>query len=260
MNEVVEVMSRLPALISGQHPDTMSGFVHLGPPASKARARMGRSGFYTPTASKGAQTDLAWQFQLAKKGAQPLACNVAMFVVFYRPNLQRIDTDNMMKLVLDAGTEARIWRDDCQVSAHAALVELDAKNPRTVIAWCPYVSTLVRTPVARVCQRCGKEFERPGWMKAGKTGLYFCSSACAQARRLALATCPRCNVSFQRKVSAQKYCSLDCRNAERGNRLPNGEQRPRSVCEKCGGPVSRREYQQCRACRGYGRPVKAVPA
>jgi Holliday junction resolvase RusA-like endonuclease len=253
MSDVCDAMARLTSLVSGQSPDSMMAFVHPGAPVSKSRARMGKTSFYTPTKTGDAQKDLAWRFQITKRGAPALSCNVAIIAVFYRPNLQRIDTDNLMKLVLDAGTQAGVWRDDCQVSAHAALIELDAKNPRTVVAWCPYVSTLVRAPITRICQRCGKEYERPAW---SKTGLSFCSGPCAQARRLVAATCPRCDQSFQRRAAGQVYCSMACRNASRGKRLPNGEQRPPATCEKCGGLVSKRGYRQCRACRGYGRPAK----
>lgn len=254
MSDVEHALQRLRALIGpDQHPDELIAFVHLGPPISKARARMMKAGWmYTPKQTTTAQKALALDFLgVSPLGRPPMTCNVAIVAIFYRQNLQRVDGDNLMKLVMDAATEAGVWRDDCQVTAHAALVELDRVNPRTVVAFCPYVSSLNRGVVERVCQGCGHSYERPAW---SKTGTKFCSGKCAQARRLVEARCPRCEKPFRRHVAAQRYCSIECRNADRGKRLPNGEQLPPAVCEKCGNPVSKRGYRQCRQCRGFGRP------
>lgn len=262
-NDIDLALERLRGLLGDeQDPNEIIAFVHDGAPISKARARAGKYGFYTPTRTILAERSVFVAFRSVMQGRQTYTDTVAIVAIFYRPNRQRIDADNLMKLVMDAGTKARVWRDDCQVTAQASIIELDAQRPRTVIALCPHRSTMTRQPLLLNCERCGKDFERdPSYAK--RCNPRFCSGACAQARRLAVVACPRCGHDFQRKNAGQRYCSSPCAKADRGTRLPNGEQKPPAVCEKCGKRVSRREYKQCRSCRGYGRPPKnsaPVPA
>lgn len=261
MTDMDDILDRLRGLVGDQDPNQMVAFIHAGAPVSKARARWNEKSrsFYTPAGSRDAQTALAWRFKEAMRGTGPFLGPVAIIAKFYRPNRQRIDADNLMKLVMDAATKAGVWRDDCQVAAQAALMELDSINPRTVIALCPYWSTLNRSPQKFTCKRCGKEYERPDWYRRradlrGRS--MFCSQSCARPVGLLMARCPRCDQDFKRKTSGQRYCSVTCARKDKAVRLPNGEQRPPAVCEKCGEPVSRREYKQCRKCRGYGRPAK----
>ena len=129
-------------------PEWCLAFRHDGPPISKARARVvvknGRTMAFTPERTETAETALAWRWRLALHGVT-YDGNLALAAIFYRPNRQRIDVDNMLKLVLDAGTQARAWHDDCQVTTIAARTELDAECPRTEIALMPANSTLYRS-------------------------------------------------------------------------------------------------------------------
>jgi len=261
VSDIDNVLDRLRGLVGDQDPDQMIAFVHPGAPVSKARARWNQKSrrFYTPGHSMEAQEALSWRFKSVLAGKPPFLGPVAIVAIFYRPNRQRIDADNLMKLVMDAATKAGVWRDDCQVAAQAALMELDVEHPRTVIALCPYLSTLDRAPLQFTCRRCGKTYERPEWYQRRNEGQgrsMFCSLACARPVGLLTTNCSRCGQEFQRTKSGQRYCSVSCAQKDRGVRLPNGEQRPPAVCEKCGKRVSRREYKQCRSCRGYGRPAK----
>lgn len=222
-------------------------FVHDGDPASKARARYGRGGHtYTPARTVAAQDALSTMFRVALDGAPPLEGNIAIAAVFYRPNHQRIDADNLMKLVLDAATKARVWLDDSQVTAQASVIEFDAEKPRTLIALGPTVSTLIRGPVERMCPRCGKAFSTT---RAGRR--IYCSPACSQPR--ATANCARCGTEFHRGTGGAKYCSRACMNADPLRRQRMAEQRPAPRCVTCGGRVSRREYRQCSDCAPKGR-------
>jgi Holliday junction resolvase RusA-like endonuclease len=129
-------------------------FVHPGEPVSKARARFNfktRSA-YTPAKTAQAEKSLAWAFAAALGGLE-LRSNVAVAVIFYRQNRKRTDTDNLMKLVMDAATKAGAWDDDSQVTAQAVLLELDAENPRTVIALGPIESTMGRGDCAPTRRR-----------------------------------------------------------------------------------------------------------
>lgn len=122
-------------------------FVHDGPPIAKARARVtlfrGRPRAYTPDATAAAEAALGWRWRIALRGATYDGA-LAIGMLFYRPDRRRIDVDNLVKLVLDAGTKARAWHDDSQITTVVARLELDAARPRTEVALVPSTSTLVR--------------------------------------------------------------------------------------------------------------------
>lgn len=102
-----------------------------GKPERKERARRNSATgrWYTPSKTRVAETAVAWQL----KTLRPYLRNVAVACVFYRPNRQPIDVDNLTKLVLDAGTKAGLWHDDRQVTAQLALLEYDPARPRTEV-------------------------------------------------------------------------------------------------------------------------------
>jgi hypothetical protein len=136
--------------------------------------------------------------------------NVAVLAVFYRQNLQRIDSDNLMKLVLDAGTQAGIWKDDSQVTVQGAILELDEKNPRTIFVACDCPSTLVRGEDAMTaCDACGKKFFRGGKARAVAR---WCSRACASTLSEPV-SCSHCGAEFRRTNAKTIYCSVACRGA-----------------------------------------------
>lgn len=120
-------------------------------PIAKERPRLGARGrTFTPERTRTAEEHLAWAFKLAMQGSgiarptQPIVGNLGMVAVFYRPDRRRIDGDNMIKLVCDAGNLARVWGDDSQITTKLARVELDKARPRTEIAIGPMASTLTR--------------------------------------------------------------------------------------------------------------------
>jgi Holliday junction resolvase RusA-like endonuclease len=115
------------------------------PPASKGRPRLGAGGHtYTDERTRAAEEHLGWRFKLAMQGREPMLGNLAIVCVFYRPDRRRIDGDNMLKLVCDAGNQARVWGDDCQLTTKLVRVELDKARPRTEIAIGPLASSLQR--------------------------------------------------------------------------------------------------------------------
>jgi Holliday junction resolvase RusA-like endonuclease len=121
--------------------------VHDGTPIPKERARQGPRGFYTPQRTRDAQEALSWVFHRAMKRHSPFSDTVAIVAVFYLPTFQQKDTDNCMKLVMDAATKAAVWRDDSQVTAQAVFFERDTRRPRTVVALCSYLCSLSHTPL-----------------------------------------------------------------------------------------------------------------
>ena len=146
------------------NPDHMWVFVHEGPPISKSRARYNRQSgrTYTPAKTVAAQESLEARFVEILKGLV-VGGSVAIVAVFYRPNYQRIDADNLMKLVMDAGTKAGVWADDCYVTAQSAYIEMDRERPRTIVAFCQTESTLDRARMFKpkpTCQICGGPVSR----------------------------------------------------------------------------------------------------
>lgn len=143
--ETVSVADRLLILVEGREPAI--SFTMDVSPISKARARVvqTRRGTrsFTPLATRSAEEHLSWMWRLALKGRKYTG-NLAIACVFYRPDRRRIDGDNMIKLVLDAGTKAGAWHDDCQLTTQLIRIELDADHPRTEVALCASASTLGR--------------------------------------------------------------------------------------------------------------------
>lgn len=144
---VFDVVSQL----TGRMPtvDAAIGFVHPGTPIPKARARWSprNNRWYTPGTTATAEEAIAWRFRQALGRRPRFSDTVAIVALFYVPTLQRKDTDNLMKLVMDAGNQAKVWRDDSQVIAQAVFLELDRAAPRTIVAVWPYLGTLTRAPL-----------------------------------------------------------------------------------------------------------------
>lgn len=110
-----------------------------GVPTVKARPRFSGRGTYA--ADRDAERDTAYRLKQVVR--QPHTGNVALACIFYRPDRRRVDADNMLKHVCDAANGV-LWLDDSQCTATAAVVELDAANPRTVVAVARHTSTLTR--------------------------------------------------------------------------------------------------------------------
>lgn len=183
--------------------------IHLvvvrGDPISKARPRFSKGGHpYTPTKTIEGEKRIAAMLY----GMPRFASNVAVSCLFFRSCRQRIDVDNLMKAVLDAGTRAAIWHDDSQVTALIGIIEYDPDNPRTIICLGEHQSTLTRGDAAKVvCEACGKLF-LPGGKRRGRAR--WCSRAC-QTYLSEPIPCPACGIPFKRRNSNHKYCNGACR-------------------------------------------------
>jgi Holliday junction resolvase RusA-like endonuclease len=180
-----------------------------GSPVSKARARFTkRGGVYHPSENRDAEQRTAWH--LKRLCPQPMTGNVALSCMFFRPNRQRVDADNLLKHVCDAANGV-LWLDDSQVTAIAAVVELDAQRPRSVITFARAESTLKRD------------------------------------RGVVLA-CEHCGAPFTKKSKPQKMCSQACQIAAQRIRVRAASTNPRTPCETCGGPTSKGGVKRCRSC------------
>lgn len=202
---------RAMALLQSVHAQTaMQCVVIEGEPPSKARVRFTSKGRpYTPQRTVDGEKRIASRLKLVGK----FSGNVALVAIFYRSSYQRIDVDNMLKAVLDAGTRAAIWDDDSQVTALLGVVELDRERPRTVIALGAHRTTLLRGEDAlRSCEACGTLFDPAGRQR--RETARWCSRAC----RMTLAepvSCAVCAKPFKRTSGNQVYCSSACQHVGR---------------------------------------------
>jgi Holliday junction resolvase RusA-like endonuclease len=214
-----------------------------GNPPSKSRPRFTRSGHaFTPKDDRILEARTKRFLSTVMDG--PQHGNLAMGCVFFRPNRQRIDVDNMLKHVCDAATGV-LWDDDSQVTALLGVAELAPDNPRTIIVIAHHVSTLLRGDAAnRPCPICGKAITpKDGPRKA-------CSSRCATAMRgqdlSEPIECPICKEMFRRRTRSQKHCSQKCGWRSRSG-VPKGVQTLPS-CAECGKQLSKKGYVRCRDC------------
>jgi Holliday junction resolvase RusA-like endonuclease len=124
-----------------------TSLVFEGDPASKARPRFTKEGrVYKTDEDTAAEAATAWHLRRAFR--QPWTGNLALGCVLFRPNRQRIDTDNLIKHICDAGNGIG-WIDDAQFTAKYGVLELDAERPRTIVVVARHVSSLDRSNVAK---------------------------------------------------------------------------------------------------------------
>jgi hypothetical protein len=202
-----------------------------------------------PADKKAAEEALGWQLRAILK--KKLTGNVAVVCLFFRSSRQPVDTDNLLKFVLDGATGI-CWDDDRQVTAVAGVLELDTKRPRTVIALGEYESSMARgTDAWRRCKHCGIPFDNKS-----QPGVRFCSRECRVAgRKVAPGVdntvpvhCAQCGAEFRKSWSGTKFCSEACRaEALRGRN--RARRRPDNYCDDCGrGPLANKGAKRCRDC------------
>lgn len=217
----------------------------FGAPWSKSRPRTTRTGqMYQKPEDREAERALAATF--VRWADRPMLGNVALAAIFYRPNRQRIDADNLLKHVCDSANGI-LWDDDSQVTAVCGIVELDAGLPRTVVAVAQHRSTLTRgIDWTNNCTGCGDAFV----VDPKNSARRYCSNDCANAacgRVLGAAVpCASCGEPFKRRTATQKFCSVACRtDFVRG--VPKGTAKF-SCCTTCGKELTHKRGGQCRPC------------
>lgn len=220
-----------------------------GAPWSKARPRHTRTGVtYILPADRAAESRTRRTF--AETFTKPLTGNVAVAAIFYRPDRQRIDADNLLKHVCDSAT-GPVWLDDCQVTAIVGIIELDPDCPRTVIAFAAHDSTLTRgSDWTNDCGWCGATF----LVASNQPKKKYCGPACSVRGRGGLdlslpVPCKQCGEPFRRITTAQVMCSPACRVAAiRGRNKARASDRPFSSCATCGAQLAHRRGGRCRVC------------
>lgn len=232
--------------LGGEDTD-VTAIVLEGAPYSKSRPRFSRNGHtYIKTADRVAEETTATQIREVTN--KPFPGNVALACIFYRPNFQRIDVDNMLKHVCDAANKI-LWNDDSQITALLGVAEYDKDNPRTVIAVSRHVSTLLRGSDAHhPCAVCGKPILNSSTTHPRKT----CSRECAARSRGFtllddLVPCAFCKTPFKRISKYRTFCTPECRQNSLRNKRRAAAQPPMG-CEECGAPLTHRRGGRCRDC------------
>jgi len=220
-----------------------------GAPLGKERARYTKRGHvYTPGRTKEYEEALSTLFMDATNRAGPDADSCFVLrCLFFRPNRQRIDCDNLMKAVSDAATGV-VWKDDSQVVEIAGRVVLSHPEPRAE-------ALIYRTddPSPREkCAACGVTI-----ISFPARPRRYCSVACSNASKRMTLTCPQCKLNFTlAKAAAERsirrngrtFCSLSC-SVKNARAVRDGHKsRKLFRCGRCGNQVSRPEYKLCRPC------------
>lgn len=242
------------ALLAGTETDgteRLSFCVIPGVPVSKSRARFGRSHVYSRPEMVAAEQRTGWLIRQAMRGGEPYPGNVALGCIFYRPNFQRVDADNMLKHICDAANGIA-WKDDCHVTAIFGRVELDKANPRTVVVIGPHRSTLLRGANDEIaCETCGKPFARGTRMRSESLPApKYCSRECTNVARTKLGEpvpCEHCGKPFRRESSYRRMCSPECRVDSLRNKR-RAARTVRSCCADCGKELTHSRGGRCRPC------------
>ncbi len=132
-------------------------------------------------------------------------------VKFYLGNKRKIDLDNLLKPVMDAGTHI-LWADDSQVAELSALKVLNDPNPRIEVT-VYHVGDFI--DYHHTCAYCGRDM-------AGLKELRrkYCTKYCADQamQKGTTKVCEYCGNQFyigrrngKRKL-ARKYCNRECYN------------------------------------------------
>lgn len=230
------------------HQRSIRLFVIEGDPVSKARPRFSKGGRpYTPTKTIEGEKRIARLLE----GSPPFRSNVAVSCLFFRASRQRVDVDNLLKAVLDAGTRANLWEDDSQVTALVGVIEYDPDRPRTIACFGEHQSSLTRGDAARVaCEACGTLFFPSGRRREHAR---WCSAEC-RARLVVPVDCPSCGQPFRRRSGNQTYCSSLCRGAAQATRA-KADRQARTHCRRGHALDGENSYilsngrKRCRTCQ-----------
>lgn len=115
-------------------------------PVPKARPRHMKNG-RTYQDPKDRAAEAQTRAMLLHHSQDRLEANVAVVAAFCRPDRRQMDTDNLLKHLLDAANNV-LFYDDAQVTASAAVLEYDPSRPRTVLLIGEHSSSMPRTIAA----------------------------------------------------------------------------------------------------------------
>lgn len=249
-SDVDRMLDMFDGLGLSDYADNMAMVMIPGAPWSKSRPRFARKTGRTYTPKEDVDAEERTARFLRARVKTPFTGNVGLACLFFRPNRQRIDTDNLIKHVCDAANGV-LWADDSQCTAVMGIVEMDPDRPRTVIVVGEHQSTLRRgTDATIACQVCGGPIYLD--QVAGKVPK-TCSPECrlkvpgAAGSLAELVPCLQCGVPFKRGNHAQKLCGERCRYDFLRDKK-RAAARPFSRCTTCDAELTHRRGGRCRNC------------
>lgn len=220
-----------------------------GVPLGKQRPRFSRGRVYTPNQTKVYEGNLQALFveqlgTISPDGERKFGLRC----LFFRPNRQRIDCDNLIKAVSDAATGI-VWKDDSQVLEIIGRLYVACESPRTEIL----IHLIEDLSPRESCKQCGKQI-----IVYPSVGTKFCSKKCWVANKRTLLKCDGCGSQYlvpnnqarkKKQLYHRSFCTRQCAVAfyERKHTPKRG--RKIWPCVTCGNPVSRPEYKRCFSCR-----------
>lgn len=165
--------------------------------------------------------------------------------VFYRSNRQRIDCDNLVKMISDLAT-GRVWRDDSQVIEMCSRLFIAAENPRVEIAIYEVPDSSPQPPKCAGCDKPVRFFYKSVTTR-------FCSTQCRALASYVDSVCPWCKRTFRIRKSALRggrlpCCSRSCADKLWGAHRTAKSRSPTWKCRVCGGPTSSSRHTRCKAC------------
>jgi hypothetical protein len=178
-----------------------------------------------------------------------LKSGVGVGVTFFRSNKQRIDLDNLVKAVLDAANGIA-FVDDVQVVELAARIDLDPKNPRTVILIEPKATSMPRGDEADEkadCLTCGKAFSFRRY-ESKPDGQLYCSREC---RGRQPRDCRHCERTFLPSAARQQFCGKKCAAQAKETKAKIARNRRKAElpnCCLCDQGLHRKGAILCRDC------------
>ena len=221
----------------------LEGRLEGNPKASEATAFNTKTGrAYTPKGTRAAKQAVAWTIK-GMSSQWPINHSdikeYGVQVVFYRSNYQKIDVDNMLKILFDGITRSGFWKDDSRVTEVLGRVIKGHKDPHTdfVIYTCDTAGRLnecdnVEYTKNPPCLHCGHPVSDSFRSSRRK----FCSKECAYRHKAVKLVCPECNGEFyvaKSRAPKRKFCSLEC---SRKHWSKHGSKKAGSArtCEICG--------------------------
>ena len=107
-------------------------FTFPGEPVPAPRPRFAQRGTYMPEPYTAYKEALAWMLKAEMGRRKPMYGAISITLDFYRKNHRRVDLDNLVKTVMDAGNGVG-WLDDAQIVELHARKFLGCADPRVEV-------------------------------------------------------------------------------------------------------------------------------
>ncbi len=141
---MVRMLAAVAPLLPDMRPRDVCSFLTItGEPYSKSRPRFSKKTGHAYPVPEDVEAETRTGWEIKRYFPEPWTGNIALGCVFFRSSRHRVDVDNLLKHVADAGNGVA-WQDDSQITAKYGIIELDREHPRTLLVVARHYSTLMR--------------------------------------------------------------------------------------------------------------------